>query len=80
MAQKDVEVILMRQLASYLAVPIFLVDPAGNLIFYNEPAERLLGRRFTAARGDHPASLPGIAFCCSVLSVIAFPTVRMSQR
>ena len=46
MAQKDVEVILMRQLASYLAMPIFLVDPAGNLIYYNEPAERLLGRRY----------------------------------
>lgn len=46
MPQKDVEVILMRQLASYLAMPIFLVDPAGNLLFYNEPAEALLGRRF----------------------------------
>ncbi|PYM54603.1 MAG: hypothetical protein DMD79_24305 [Candidatus Rokuibacteriota bacterium] len=46
MAQKDVEVILMRQLASYLAMPIFLVDPAGNLLFYNEPAEALLGRRY----------------------------------
>jgi len=46
MAQKDVEVILMRQLASYLAVPIFLVDQTGNLIFYNEPAEALLGRRY----------------------------------
>ena len=46
MAQKAVELILMRQLASYLAVPIFLVDPEGNLLYYNEPAERLLGRRY----------------------------------
>ena len=46
MAQKAVELILMRQLASYLAVPIFLVDPDGNLLYYNEPAERLLGRRY----------------------------------
>ncbi|MBI3990436.1 MAG: PAS domain-containing protein [candidate division NC10 bacterium] len=46
MPQKDVEVILMRQLASYLAMPIFLVDMAGNLLFYNEPAETLLGRRY----------------------------------
>jgi PAS domain-containing protein len=46
MAQKAVELILMRQLASYLAMPIFLVDPEGNLLYYNEPAERLLGRRF----------------------------------
>lgn len=43
---KEVEVILTRHLASYLAMPIFLVDPAGNLIYYNEPAERLLGHRF----------------------------------
>ena len=46
MAQREVELILMRQLASYLAMPIFLVDPAGNLLFYNEPAEALLGRRY----------------------------------
>jgi PAS domain-containing protein len=27
-------------------MPIFLVDTAGNLVFYNEPAEALVGRRF----------------------------------
>lgn len=46
MAQKAIELILMRQLASYLAMPILLFDTAGNLLFYNEPAETLLGRRF----------------------------------
>ena len=46
MSQKPIELILMRQLASTLAMPIFLVDGAGTLVFYNEPAERLLGRRF----------------------------------
>ena len=35
MLQKAIEVILMRQLASYLAMPIFVVDPDGNLLFYN---------------------------------------------
>ena len=29
-----------------LSVPLFLVDPKGDLLFYNEPAEALLGRRF----------------------------------
>ena len=43
---KELEVILMRQLADCLAMPIFIVDTAGTLLFYNEPAERLLGRRF----------------------------------
>lgn len=38
--------ILARHLASYLAMPIFIVDPQGNLMFYNEPAESILGRRY----------------------------------
>lgn len=46
MPQRDVELILVRQLASYLTLPIFVVDPKGTLIFFNEPAEALLGRRF----------------------------------
>jgi PAS domain-containing protein len=49
----DVEVILMKQVASYLAMPIFLVDPVGTLIFYNEPAEELLGQRYDET-GDMP--------------------------
>jgi PAS domain-containing protein len=43
---KELEVILMRQLADYLAMPIFIVNVEGTLLFYNEPAERLLGQRF----------------------------------
>ena len=46
MLQKEIEVILARQLASYLVTPIFIVDPQGNLVFYNESAEKILGRRF----------------------------------
>jgi PAS domain S-box-containing protein len=49
MVQREIEVILVRQLASYLAVPIFVVDPEGTMLFYNEPAEELLGRRFEDA-------------------------------
>lgn len=45
-SQKEIELILARQLASYLVMPIFIVDPQGNLIYYNEPAEGILGRRF----------------------------------
>jgi PAS domain-containing protein len=44
--QHPVEVILTKQLASYLAMPIFLVGPGGDLLYYNEPAEQLLGCRF----------------------------------
>jgi PAS domain-containing protein len=46
MSQKPIELILARQLASSLAIPIFLVDAIGTLVFYNEPAERLLGMHF----------------------------------
>lgn len=46
MSQQPVEIILMRQLASYLATPIFVVDADGNMLFYNEPAEAILGRRY----------------------------------
>ena len=54
-AQKPIELILARQLASYLAMPIFLIDAAGTLVFYNEPAERILGRRFDET-GEMPAA------------------------
>ena len=46
MSQQEIEVILTRQLATYLAMPIFVVGPDGTLLFYNEPAEEILGCRF----------------------------------
>jgi PAS domain-containing protein len=45
-----VELILIRHLASRLAVPVFVVDAAGDLVFFNEPAEAVLGRRFEEIR------------------------------
>ena len=44
--QKAIELILARQLASCLAMPVFLVDTDGNLIYFNEIAEPVLGKRF----------------------------------
>lgn len=46
MPQQELEMILTRQLASYLAIPIGIMDPQGTLLFYNEPVERILGVRF----------------------------------
>jgi PAS domain-containing protein len=46
MSQREIEIILIRQLASYLVMPMFIVDTQGILVFYNEPAEVILGRRF----------------------------------
>src|SRR6185436_10964813 len=45
-APKPIQLILARQLASSLAVPILLVDTHGTLVYYNEPAEQILGQRF----------------------------------
>ncbi|MCE7939467.1 hypothetical protein DCC79_09895 [bacterium] len=53
MAQHEIEIILTRQLASCMATPVFLVDPAGTLLYFNEPAERVLGQRFDEA-GEMP--------------------------
>lgn len=41
-----IEIILNRQLADCLSVPVFITDTEGHLIFYNEPAEMVLGTRF----------------------------------
>lgn len=53
MPQRDVGLILMRQLAAGLAVPMLIADETGDLLFFNEPAERLLGQRFDEV-GDMP--------------------------
>ncbi len=42
----EIEIILNRQLADCLSIPVFITDTIGNLIFYNEPAEEILGKRF----------------------------------
>ena len=42
----EVELILARQHASVLAVPLLLVDARGDTLFFNEPAELIFGRRF----------------------------------
>jgi PAS domain-containing protein len=55
MSQQEVEVILSRHLAEYLAMPIFIVNPAGDLIYYNEPAEAILGTKYNET-GIMPAA------------------------
>lgn len=46
MSSREIEVILSRQWADSLSTAVFIVDPEGNLIFYNEKAENLLGMRY----------------------------------
>ena len=47
--QKDLVLILARELAGQVASPVFIVDAQGTLIYYNEHAEQILGQRFEDA-------------------------------
>lgn len=47
MSAFSIELILARQFADSLFMAAFLVDPKGNLLFYNEGAEKILGQRFS---------------------------------
>ena len=43
---RPLQLILARNLLSSLSTPAFLVDKAGSLLFFNEAAGALLGRRY----------------------------------
>jgi PAS domain-containing protein len=45
-AQKPLELILARNLLSSISTPAFLVGDHGTLLFFNEAAAAMLGRRF----------------------------------
>jgi PAS domain-containing protein len=55
MSEQEIELSLSQQIAEHLSTPIFIVNPAGDLIYYNKPAELLLGTRFRET-GIMPAS------------------------
>jgi hypothetical protein len=59
MAQQPVEMILVRQLAGYLFVPVLVVDTTRTVVFYNDPAERILGVRFEETGGSALTRPPG---------------------
>jgi hypothetical protein len=44
--QRPLELILARNLLSTLSTPAFLANQPGDIVFYNEAAGMLLGRRF----------------------------------
>jgi PAS domain-containing protein len=44
--QRHIALILARDLAATLTTPMFLVDGGGDLVYFNEAAEQLLGRPF----------------------------------
>jgi PAS domain-containing protein len=48
--QRHIALILARDLAANLATAILLVDRDGDLVFFNEPAEAILGRPYAEAQ------------------------------
>ena len=56
--QKHLVLILAREFASNLSTPTLIADERGYLVFYNEAAEGVVGRRFgevTASTRTLPA-------------------------
>jgi PAS domain-containing protein len=49
--QRHLVLILARNFASRLATPVWLVDAEGTVIYFNEAAEAVLGRRFVEGSG-----------------------------
>ena len=52
-SQKQLVLILARAFASNLSTPTLLADARGYLVFYNEAAEAVVGRRFSET-GEMP--------------------------
>ena len=52
-AQKSLPLILAREFAANLATPLVILDENGTIVFFNEPAERIIGQT-PAELGDLP--------------------------
>ena len=74
--QKHLALIIARELASQLATATFVADAVGNLVFYNEAAESILGRSFAEA-GTMPAVGWTTQFILEELDGTPMPLDRM---
>jgi PAS domain-containing protein len=74
--QKHLALIIARELASQLATATFIADAVGDLVFYNEAAEEVLGRTFAEA-GPMPAEGWASQFRLEDLDGNTLPLERM---
>jgi PAS domain-containing protein len=74
--QKHLALIIARELASQLSTATFVADAEGNLVFYNEAAESILGRSFAEA-GTMPAEGWTSQFVLEELDGTPMPLDRM---
>jgi PAS domain-containing protein len=66
-AQHPIEMISLKQWVSLMAVPEWISDADGGLIYYNEHAEEIVGLHFEGA-GELPADRVAEVFAISDLS------------
>jgi PAS domain-containing protein len=52
--EHNLVLILARGLASSIATPMFLVDPEGTLVYFNEAAEGILGQTYAESGAMSP--------------------------
>lgn len=73
---RSLVLILAREFAMKLATPMFIADADGRLVFYNEPAEGILGRPYPEA-GELRAAEWAELFHCEDLEGRPLPLERM---
>jgi PAS domain-containing protein len=77
--QKHLVLILAREFASSLSTPTLVADERGYLVFYNEAAEAVVGRRF-AEEGEMPLEAWLAAFEARTLAAEPLPPERRPAR
>ena len=78
-AQKHIALILARELATQLATATFITDADGDLIFYNEAAEEIVGMTF-AETGEMPLDEWTATFSPRTLDSEPLPPERRPSR
>jgi PAS domain-containing protein len=77
--QKHLVLILAREFASSLSTPTLIADARGSLVFYNEAAESIVGRRFSEDR-ETPLEDWAAAFEPRTISSEPLPADRRPAR
>jgi PAS domain-containing protein len=76
---KHLVLILAREFASNLATPTLIADDRGQLVFFNEAAERVVGRTF-AETGEMPLDDFTASFSPRSLDAQALPPEQRPSR
>jgi PAS domain-containing protein len=66
LAQHPIEMILLKQWASLMAVPVWITDADGRLVYYNEPTEEIIGMRFEDAGELSADQLAEVFVICDI--------------